>query len=104
MRILAVITGDYGRRHVANIQQHMPSSWSLETWKAPLAYPLVIDDPQDFIPSALPQSDLILSFAEHKGVIELLPDLALRCRSRRKHPRQLSDYPPAKTLLLRPQY
>lgn len=82
MRILAIITGDYGQRHVANITKHMPSSWSLEVWKAPVNYPLVIDDPQDFIPPILPVCDLLLAFAEHKGVIELLPDLARLCQAK----------------------
>jgi hypothetical protein len=76
MRLLAVITGDYGLRHVENIRQHMPPSWSIQTWRAPVNYPLVIDDPQDFLPPSLPETDLLLAFAEHKGVIELLPDLA----------------------------
>ncbi|MCK4801098.1 MAG: hypothetical protein KAS84_03845, partial [Anaerolineales bacterium] len=35
-----------------------------------------IDDPEDFLPDQLPPSDLILSFAEHKGAAELLPDIA----------------------------
>ena len=76
MRMLAIITGDYGLRHVTNIRQHMPPTWSIEVWRAPVSYPLVIDDPQDFLPPNLPETDLILAFAEHKGVIELLPDLA----------------------------
>ncbi len=76
MRILAVISGEYGARHVANIRQFGPSSWQIETWKAPKAFPLVIDYPEDFLPSELPPADLILSFAEHKGVAELLPDIA----------------------------
>lgn len=82
MRLLAVITGDYGLRHVSNIRQKMPPSWSIEVWHAPVSYPLVIDDPQDFIPSDLPESDLLLSFAEHKGVIELLPDLAVLSKAK----------------------
>jgi hypothetical protein len=76
MRILAIITGEYGARHAANIRQHAPPDWSLETWRAPTAFPLVIDDPQDFLPPTLPSADLLLSFAEHKGVAELLPDVA----------------------------
>ncbi len=39
-------------------------------------FPMVIDYPEEFIPSTLPPADLILSFAEHKGVAELLPDIA----------------------------
>ena len=76
MRILAIITGEYGARHAANIRQHTPPGWELETWRAPTLFPLVIDDPRDFLPPTLPPTDLLLSFAEHKGVAELLPDIA----------------------------
>jgi hypothetical protein len=76
MRILSVISGEYGSRHVANICQFAPSSWQVETWNAPATFPLVIDYPEDYLPKELPPADLILSFAEHKGVAELLPDIA----------------------------
>ena len=78
MRILAVITGEYGARHVRNIKQHGPQDWNVESWQAPSIYPPFIDDPDDFLPDELPQADLILSFAEHKGAAELLPELASR--------------------------
>jgi hypothetical protein len=76
MRILAVVSGEYGRRHVDNITEHGPASWGVSTWNAPNVFPPFIDDPQDFLPDSLPGSDLILSFAEHKGAAELLPDIA----------------------------
>jgi hypothetical protein len=76
MRILAIYTGDYGLRHIQNIKAHAPSDWIVSVWHAPSIFPLVIDDPADFLPEQLPQAELLLSFAEHKGVAELLPDLA----------------------------
>jgi len=76
MRILSIISGDYGKRHVDNILKHGPSHWKIETWEAPKSFPLVIDYPEDFLPDSLPTSDLILSFAEHKSVAELLPEVA----------------------------
>jgi len=76
MRILAVITGEYGARHIANVQQLGPQGWDIEVWQAPTQYPLVIDYPEDYLPISFPSADLILSFAEHKGVAELLPDIA----------------------------
>jgi hypothetical protein len=76
MRMLAIISGEYGARHVANILQHGPAQWQVEVWKAPQVFPLVIDYPEDYLPERLPASDLILSFAEHKGVAELLPEVA----------------------------
>jgi hypothetical protein len=76
MRILAVISGEYGARHVRNLREHGPADWQIETWQAPAVFPLVIDYPEDYLPKELPAADLILSFAEHKGVAELLPDIA----------------------------
>lgn len=76
MRILAIISGEYGARHVRNISAHGPADWLVETWQAPAVFPLVIDYPEDHLPPELSPADLILSFAEHKGVAELLPDIA----------------------------
>ncbi len=76
MKILAVISGEYGQRHVDNLRQHKPSTWAIEVWQAPNILPLMIDYPEDYVPETLPPADLILSFAEHKGVAELLPDAA----------------------------
>lgn len=76
MNILAIISGDYGHRHIKNIRTHGPSHWKIEVWNAPATFPLMIDYPEDFLPVSFPAADLILSFAEHKGVAELLPDIA----------------------------
>ena len=76
MRILAIINSDYGTRHVTNIIQYAPAHWVITQWRAPVFFPVVIDYPEDFIPAELPPADLILSFAEHKSVAELLPDIA----------------------------
>jgi hypothetical protein len=75
MRILAIISGEYGQRHVNNIRANGPKEWVIEVWRAPAFMPPVIDDPRDFLPSELPPADLILSFAEHPGVAELLPEI-----------------------------
>ena len=76
MRILVLVTGDYGWRHVENLRQHGPSTWQIETWETPRVFPLVIDYPEDYLPQSLPPCDLILSLAEVKGVAELIPDIA----------------------------
>jgi len=75
LKILAVITGDYGRRHVDNIRAHAPEHWELHVWRAPAFYPPVIDYPEDHLPDSLPEADLILAFGEDKGVAELLPEI-----------------------------
>jgi hypothetical protein len=76
MRILAIISGEYGNRHVQNIRKNGPSHWIIQTWRAPAIFPLVIDYPEDFLPEELPQADLILHFGEHRSIAELIPDMA----------------------------
>ena len=39
MRILAIITGEYGQRHVDNIRAHGPADWQVAVWRAPAALP-----------------------------------------------------------------
>jgi hypothetical protein len=82
MRILGIINSDYGVRHMANIIQYAPAPWVITQWRAPVFFPVVIDYPEDFIPSELPPADLILSFAEHKSVAELIPDIAKKTGAR----------------------
>lgn len=77
MHLLAIITpGEYGLRHVANIEKHRPSGWKIDTWKGAAFYPPVIDYPEDYLPQNLAAADLIVSFAEHRAIAELLPDIA----------------------------
>lgn len=74
LRILAVINGKYGERIVANLRAAV-LDWEVAEWRAPTWYPLVIDDPRDFLPAQLDPADLILALGEQPGMVELLPDL-----------------------------
>ncbi len=76
MRILAVISGQYGQRHVDNLRANGPSDWEIEVWQAPAFLPPVIDDPEDFVPGSLPPADVIFAFGEHQGIAELIPEIA----------------------------
>jgi len=76
MKLLAIVSGEFGHRNVRNIQANAPDGWTIEVWKAPPALPQMIDYPEDHIPDSFPDSDLILSFAELSGVAELLPEIA----------------------------
>ncbi len=76
MHLLAIVSGEYGQRHVRNIREHAPSDWSVALWQAPAVLPQIVDYPEDYLPASFDPADLILSFAEHKGVAELLPDIA----------------------------
>jgi hypothetical protein len=79
MRILAIVSGEYGRRHVQNIRDNGPDSWTIDVWQAPAVLPPVIDYPEDYLPGSFEPAELVLSFAEIKGVAELLPDIAEMC-------------------------
>ncbi len=76
MRLLIIVSGDFGLRNLHNIQAHAPADWVINTWQAPSILPRMIDDPDDHLPDSFPDTDLILSFAELPGVAELLPEIA----------------------------
>lgn len=76
MRILVIVSGEYGKRHVENIRANGPSEWEIETWQAPAVLPPIVDYPEDHLPERFSPADLVLSFGEHKGIAELLPDIA----------------------------
>ena len=76
MRILAIVSGPYGERHVENIRTRRPADWEVSVWQAPAVLPPIVDYPEDHLPVQFAPADLILSFAEHRGVAELLPEIA----------------------------
>ena len=78
-RILAVTQGLWGRRIAANVQRHAPLGWTVETWAAPAGLPLVVDDPDDFLPGSLPPADLLLALGEVPGLGQLVPEIVQRC-------------------------
>lgn len=75
MRILIIISGEYGHRHADNVKKHAPPTWELNTWQAPAVLPPIVDYPEDYVPDTLPAADLILSFGENKSIAELIPDV-----------------------------
>jgi hypothetical protein len=76
MRMLVLVTGEYGWRHVEHISQYSPPTWQIEAWKVPKILPAVIDEPDEFLPESLPDSDLILALTEIPAAAQLLPDIA----------------------------
>ena len=82
MKILAIVSGEYGDRHVANIRAHGPAHWALATWAPPKILPMVIDEPEAFLPSSLPESDLVLAFQEDARAAQLIADIAKLCRAK----------------------
>ena len=76
MNILAVVCGEFGRRFARNLREYGPINWTVNEWNAPTHFPIVIDEPTDFLPAVLPPADLLLAVGEHPGIAELLPDVA----------------------------
>jgi hypothetical protein len=76
MKILAIVSGEYGKRHVRNITENGPQEWEVTTWEAPKVLPPIVDYPEDYLPESFEPAELLLSFAEIKSVAELLPDIA----------------------------
>jgi hypothetical protein len=76
MKILAVVSGEFGRRKAHTLREYGPKEWTVNEWTAPSHFPIIIDEPRDFLPASLPPADLILAVGEHPGIAELLPDIA----------------------------
>ena len=82
LSILAVTQAQWGERIAANIDRYKPAGWQVHRWAAPKALPVVIDDPDDFLPARLPSADLVVALGETAGVVQLLPDIVQRCGAR----------------------
>ncbi|MBI3913873.1 MAG: hypothetical protein HY327_06775 [Chloroflexi bacterium] len=75
MNILAIHTGPWGERIARNLRDHAPSHWQIAEFRAPAHYPIVIDDPRDFLPQRFDAADLVLALGEASGAAELIPDV-----------------------------
>lgn len=82
MRILFSVQGRYGERIAENVRANGPADWETAVLKLPARLPLVIDDPEEILPGALPAADLLVSLHESPGAAELIPDIAARCGAR----------------------
>ncbi len=76
MRILVMHQGHYGQRILEHIRKSGPQTWVIETISSPRALPIVIDEPEDFLPSKIPQADLLLALSESPETAQLIPAIA----------------------------
>ncbi|HEY95289.1 MAG TPA: hypothetical protein G4O15_10195 [Dehalococcoidia bacterium] len=81
MKILAAVQGEYGKRIAENVSERMPDDWNLETITLPPALPVLIDEPEEFLPSDIPSADLLLGLIESDGAAQLVPAIARISRS-----------------------
>lgn len=76
MRILALIQGQYGERIVQHVHSQAPAGWTIAQVDAPLALPPILDEPEEWLPAAVPQTDLVLALTESMGGAQLVTTLA----------------------------
>jgi len=82
MRILAAVQGDYGRRIIEYLKVWSPKEWIVQTVAIPRALPVVIDEPDEFLPSDVAHAELLLALVESEGAAQLVPALARLCRAK----------------------
>jgi hypothetical protein len=79
MKILFSVQGRYGERVAENVRANGPKEWEVAVLRLPARLPMVIDEPDEFLPFPLPPSDLLVSLHETPGAAELIPDIARGC-------------------------
>ncbi len=82
MKILAALQGEYGKRIVGHLKAHAPGDWTIETVTLPPRLPMVIDEPEDFLPSDVTSAELLLALIGSDGAAQLVPALAKLCGAR----------------------
>ncbi|MFC2032103.1 DUF166 domain-containing protein [Chloroflexota bacterium] len=73
MRILALAQGYYGNRIVEHLRKWIPQGWTIEVITIPYGLPAVIDEPEEFLPSNIVLTDLLLAMTESPGASQLIP-------------------------------
>jgi hypothetical protein len=79
VRILLAIQGPWGRRIADHLRSSAPADWQIAVWQGPTALPIIVDDPEEFLPDQLEPAELLVVLPESAGLTDLSPDLAVRC-------------------------
>ena len=79
MIVLFATQGKYGERIASFVAANRPEGWEILRLPLPRSLPMVIDDPDEVLPAALPAADLLVSLHESPGAAELIPDIARLC-------------------------
>ena len=64
MRILVAIQGQWGRRIADHLRASAPPDWQVTVWQGPTALPIIVDDPEEFVPDRLPPAELLIVLPE----------------------------------------
>jgi len=76
MKILVVTQGRYGERIVNNLKEYAPRELEIESLPLTKNLPQIIDEPADFVPPDIPESDLLLFLSEKDDCAQLIPEIA----------------------------
>ncbi len=80
MHILALRQGHYGERIVEHIKKSAPEDWVIDVVIPPRVLPIVVEDPEEFLPSNMPQADLLLAMSESREAAQLVPAIVALSR------------------------
>lgn len=75
MRVLAIIQGEFGSRKVRNIREHAPGDWGVEALVLQESLPLVLDDPEEYLPAVMEEAELVLALGESPSAMQLVPEV-----------------------------
>ena len=75
MEILVCYQGTYGQRISDNLKLLAPKDWQVSVFTLPDILPVIVDEPQEFLPENLHSTDLLLFLAESSRTAQLLPGL-----------------------------
>lgn len=73
MDILILFQGIYGQRIIDNLKLRAPEDWQVKVLELLTPLPVIVDDPDDFLPANFPSADLVLHLAETSQAAQLLP-------------------------------
>jgi len=73
MNLLTLHHGLYGQRIADNLRLRSPENWQISELELLKALPLIVDDPEEFLPLELPSAALVLHLAETSQAAQLLP-------------------------------
>jgi hypothetical protein len=76
LRVLCVVQGRYGARIVQALGRNLPAEWSLAVCQLPPIVPDQVEQAGDFVPAALPRTDLLIGLGESPSAARLLPHIA----------------------------
>ncbi len=77
-----MIQGHYGQRIIEHVRAICPDDWVVSAINIPKNLPILIDEPEEFLPSVSITADLVLALIESEGAAQLTPTLTAICEAK----------------------